>query len=177
MTPLKNKFSRIMQSTKTVVQDLTYLSMTNQKGRKSSVVEINFKYKQLKGIISLTKLSFRLEESYNIYLLHELMLLLLLLSKQINFLHFADSTNWLVWIDSDLLEKYSTSKCNMPYLVTSLLACCSCFCSGNDASPLLKFSIMDSSVLLCDISLHLLRFANEVTTFASVLKSPWHAST
>lgn len=93
MTPLKNKFSRIMQSTKTVVQDLTYLSMTNQKGRKSSVVEINFKYKQLKGIISLTKLSFRLEESYNIYLLHELMLLLLLLSKQINFLHFADSTN------------------------------------------------------------------------------------
>lgn len=57
MTPLKNKFSRIMQSTKTVVQDLTYLSMTNQKGRKSSVVEINFKYKQLKGIISLTKLS------------------------------------------------------------------------------------------------------------------------
>lgn len=93
MTPLKNKFSRIMQSTKTVVQDLTYLSMTNQKGRKSSVVEINFKYKQLKGIISLTKLSFRLEESYNIYLLHELMLILLLLSKQINFLHFADSTN------------------------------------------------------------------------------------
>lgn len=93
MTPLKNNFSRIMQSTKTVVQDLTYLSMTNQKGRKSSVVEINFKYKQLKGIISLTKLSFRLEESYNIYLLHELMLILLLLSKQINFLHFADSTN------------------------------------------------------------------------------------
>lgn len=39
MRSLKNKFSRMMQSTKTIVQDLTkaHPSMTNQKVRKSAV--------------------------------------------------------------------------------------------------------------------------------------------
>lgn len=75
-------------------------------------------------------------------------------------------------MNRDILEKYNIFKHNMPYLVTSLLACSSCWSSDNDASPLLKLSIIDSSVLLCDMSLDLPRFANDVTTFASVLKSP-----
>lgn len=42
MRSLKNKFSRMMESTKTIVPDLskTYLSMASQKVRKSAVTFI-----------------------------------------------------------------------------------------------------------------------------------------
>lgn len=70
----------------------------------------------------------------------------------------------------------SDSLRHLPHRVISLAVCSSPWMSVMELSPLLSVSTPISSLPLSLASLFLLRWARDVTTFASVPRSPWDGS-